>query len=89
MRRVFVEVDDVDRHGVGCVCGRCDPRGRSFGVGIYDYRTREPIERVYDMGDLPALEDARYICHRRGWLILRRPQLDIEAKEESCRSTIS
>ena len=32
--RAILHADDIDRHGAGCSCGRCDGNGRSYGVAI-------------------------------------------------------
>ena len=35
--KVFLELDDHDKHGIECNCGKCNSKGTSYGVGIYEF----------------------------------------------------
>lgn len=35
--KVYLRLDDHDKHGMGCECGKCNSSGHSYGVGIYEF----------------------------------------------------
>lgn len=36
-KKVYICLDDHDEHGIGCNCGKCNFKGRSFGISIYPF----------------------------------------------------
>lgn len=50
MKKVFLKIDDIDQHGIGCPCGECNANGKSYGVGLYDvsHWTHSPLEDTPD-----------------------------------------
>ena len=58
--RVYLQLDDIDRHGEECDCGSCDMNGKSYGVGIYElHGSDEVIERVYAGSEGSAIHNAK------------------------------
>jgi hypothetical protein len=68
--KVFVRLDDHDRHGEGCDCGDCDSNGKSYGAGVFNVgRPTDCIERVYACNEEEAVKRAEIKARSYGELI--------------------
>jgi len=79
--RVYLSLDDVDRHDMPCDCGLCDMNGKSFGVGIYKWtkphEETEPddvsddlLERIYACSEEAAFHNAELEAKGYGWRVV-------------------
>ena len=83
MEYVLIVRDDIDRHGAGCECGRCDSNGKSYGVSTYPidadlaaidpYRAideaaaGDPLDRAYAASEATAYITAREVAAWHQW----------------------
>lgn len=74
--KVYIEdYWDIDRHGEGCDCGLCDPRGRSYGVAAVPLEAEEPVASVYAADRGEAVRRMQTICAEHGYQIVPNPDL--------------
>ena len=68
--KLFVRLDDIDRHGEGCECGDCDSNGKSYGAGIYTLRYPDDCEaREYACNEQEAIRRAEQKAFQHGELV--------------------
>jgi hypothetical protein len=69
-QKYLVRSDDIDRHGEGCDCGNCDPRGRSWGAGIFAIEALDDcVERLYADSEEAAIKRAEDRAKELGKLV--------------------
>jgi len=88
-RTVQLLSDDIDRHGAGCDCGLCNSTGKSYGVGIFpgsgDPRSSDPLDRIYGPSEESAMAQARQVCAKKGWKIVRGHERNACPNPRSCK----
>ena len=69
-RKLFVILDDHDRHDQRCRCGKCDSNGRSYGAGIFDVQVPDDcVERLYAPSEAAATALAEAAAKELGELV--------------------
>jgi hypothetical protein len=57
--KVFIQLDDHDKHGEACDCGLCDSNGKSYGCGVYEVdNPEEVLYREYGCSEAVAINEA-------------------------------
>lgn len=72
--KVYLKYWDIDRHGAGCDCGRCNTNGKSYGVAIVDSSTEEPTDVFYAASEESAYHNAEMQARKRpDWELIPDP----------------
>lgn len=78
-QKVVLVPDDIDRHGAGCSCGKCNSQGKSFGVAIFkegEQDNGDPIERVYGPSEEAAMDAAKTVAKKKKLTVTTSEDLD-------------
>lgn len=72
--KVFLRLEDQDRHGAGCKCGKCNRNGKSYGVGAFRFDVEDALFVSYGPSEEAAFHNAKMDAQAQG----------LEVFEESC-----
>ncbi len=72
--KVYLKLEDQDRHGAGCTCGKCNRNGKSYGVAAYEFDSADPIFVEYGPSEEAAMVNAE----------LEAKKADLEVFPEDC-----
>ena len=71
--KVYLRLDDQDRHGTGCSCGKCNSNGKSYGAGVFKAGEDDAIFVEYGASEESAMLNAKIEAEARNFEVVPEP----------------